>query len=604
VKSIDYSQVKITGGFWKEKLDMVKNSTVYAVYDRFVESHRFEALSCQWQEGQPNMPHIFWDSDVAKWIEGVAYLLRFERNEELEAIVDDAVEKIIANSDEHGYFNSHYLVTEQDKRFTDRNRHELYCAGHLMEAAVAYYESTGKDKFLKAMCKYADYIERIFKIEDSAAYTTPGHPELELALMRLYECTGEERYADLAKYFIDKHGNNSKDKVLMDWVNEYYNMDQMPLRQLREPTGHAVRALYLLSGMADIALKYDDKELLAACQRCYESVVSKRMYITGGVGSTHWGEAFTLDYHLPPRTAYAETCASIALVLFCQRMLKLENSAKYADTIERAMYNGILSGISLSGDAFFYENPLEIDLEFNHIDVSASEKTRYPITRRPKIFDCSCCPPNLVRFLASVGNYIFAEDEETLYINQYVDSVLRAEQGTVTLSTNYPVDGKVHISGVKGKKYLALRKPQWCENVLCEQPYRLENGYLYFEPGDKEELSVEFEMPVVAMASNVKVHENAGRIAITRGPVVYCAEAIDNISDLKCLHLDLDGEYKVGTCDFLLPSLYTTAYLPQSGDKLYCKANKNYEEIPLKLIPYYAFANREESSMQVWFLQK
>lgn len=603
MKLIEYSNVKINSGFWKKKQDMVKGTTVYAVYDRFKETHRFEALSCKWQEGDPDMPHIFWDSDVAKWIEGVAYILTFERNEKLEEIIDSAIEEIIRSSDENGYFNSHFLVTEKEKRFKNRGCHELYCAGHLIEAAIAYYKATGKDAFLKAMCRYADYIERIFMIEDSAAFTTPGHPELELALMRLFEITGEKRYAELSKYFIDKRGNNGKDKEYANWATKTYTMDEMPLREITEPRGHAVRALYLLCGMADVAKEFHDRELFDACERCYQSIVNKRMYITGGIGSTHIGEAFTVDYHLPNRTAYTETCASISLAMFCLRMLKLENNAKYADTIERTIFNGVLAGISMSGKNFFYENPLEIDLDFNNVNPATNEKERYPITSRPEIFECSCCPPNLIRFIASIGGYIYGCDSDTVYINQFIDSTLQTENIKINLCTEYPVNGKLNIQCDADKKYLAVRIPEWCENFVADSVYTVKNGYMVFDLSISNKFSIEYDMPVTAIQCNLNVHDNAGRIAITRGPVVYCAEAIDNCRNLQGVYLNSDEEYKVGECEFLLPNITTTAYVPKTNNSLYCKADSQMEKIDFKLIPYYAFANRGDSSMLVWFLK-
>jgi len=601
---VDYSKVKINNGFWKIKQDMVKNTTVYAVYDRFKETHRFDALSCSWQEGDPYTPHVFWDSDVAKWIEGVAYILTFERNQILEGIVDQAIEEIVRNSDEHGYFNSHFLVTEREMRFKDRNRHELYCAGHLMEAAIAYYNATGKDALLKAMCRYADYIEQIFKTEDSAAFATPGHPELELALMRLYEATGEKRYAELAKHFIDKRGTNDKDKEIANWSTYAYTMDEQPLREITEPRGHAVRALYLLCGMADVAREFHDQELIAACERSYASIINKRMYITGGIGSTPLGEAITIDYHLPNRTAYSETCAAIALAMFCLRMLRLQNHAKYADTAERVMLNGVLSGISMSGKNFFYVNPLEIDLDFNNVNPATKEKEQYPITRRPEMFGCSCCPPNLVRFLSMIGGYVYGYDEDTVYINQFVDSTLQMDGITVTICTEYPLNGKLDILCETDKKYLAVRMPEWCENATVSHPYLIKNGYMVFDLSVSNQLTIEFEMPVSAIQCNQNVHENAGRIAITRGPVVYCAEAIDNCQSLRSVYLSLDEEYALGECEFLLPSITTTAFKPEESNLLYCKANSETEKMQYKLIPYYAFANREESSMLIWHLKK
>ena len=257
MKNVNCKNIKITDGFWKIKQDMVSNVTLKSVYDRFKETHRFDALDCAWKEGEPNLPHVFWDSDIAKWIEGLAYSLYYRKNDELEKIADDAIEKIIKNRDENGYFNSHFLVTGE--RFSDRTEHELYCAGHLMEAAVAYYEATGKRAFLDAMCKYADYIEKVFVKEKSAKFITPGHPEIELALVQLYEVTGEKRYLELSKFFVDHHGGNPDDQPMYRGCNEFYNQDDVPVRERETADGHCVRALYLFCAMADLAYLYNDK---------------------------------------------------------------------------------------------------------------------------------------------------------------------------------------------------------------------------------------------------------------------------------------------------------------------------------------------------------
>ena len=362
IHKVPFSTVRINDGFWKQKQKMIRETTAYAVYERFRDTGRFEALECKWKEGDPDSPpHIYWDSDVAKWIEGVAYLTALEKCEDLEKIADKAIENIVRNCDENGYFNSHYLVTEQEKRFTNRGCHELYCAGHLIEAAVAYRDATGKDALLKAMCRFADYIEQVFKVEKSAAFTTPGHPELELALVKLYHATGERRYLELSKFFVDEHGTNDKDISMEEREKKgilSYNQDEMPLRQRGTVEGHCVRALYLLCSMADLAREYGDAELTAACERCFDNIVNKRMYITGGVGSTYVGETFTVDYHLPNRTAYAETCAAISLAMFASRMQSLRADGRYGDIVERVIYNGMLSVISMDGRSFFYENPL------------------------------------------------------------------------------------------------------------------------------------------------------------------------------------------------------------------------------------------------------
>ena len=604
MKSVPFSGIQINDGFWKTKQSMVKDVTARAVYDRFAETHRFDALRCKWKEEGKYDAHIFWDSDVAKWIEGVAYILQHDENKELEALAENAISEIIHNADEHGYFNSYHLCACPEKRFTNRDHHELYCAGHLMEAAVAWKDATGRDDFLKAMCRYADYIEKVFKIDHSASFVTPGHPELELALVKLYRATGEKRYLELSKYFIDEHGVNDSERNVYVWANGNYNQDMVPLRELQEPAGHCVRALYLLCGMIDVALEYEDEALANACRRCFNSIVNKRMYITGSVGSTHIGEAFTVDYHLPNRVAYTETCAAIALALFAGRMQKLEVNSAYADTVERALYNGILSGVSLDGKAFFYENPLEIDPKFNDVNISTKEKERYPITERLEVFGCSCCPPNILRFISSVGDFLYTTDDNTLYVHQYMDSEAEYRGISVIQKTRYPADGVISITCQAPRKQIALRIPGWCRSFRLNRPYELKNGYAYVTLDGKTELLLELDMPVTVIAANRQVHECAGRVAVTRGPVVYCIEGVDNGDDLKSVAIDPNGSFQVAETEFLLPDLMTTGWIPKASDALYSVADDRFDAIPLKLIPYYAFANRGTTEMHVWILRK
>ena len=604
MKNICFEHIKINDGFWKVKQDMVKNSTLYAVYNRFTDTHRFDALSCTWKEGEPDMPHIFWDSDVAKWIEGASYLLMEQRDEKIEKIIDDVVDKIVTNSDENGYFNSHFLVTEKDKRFKIRDNHELYCAGHLMEAAVAYNKATGKDKFLKAMCRFADYIDKVFRKEKSAGFTTPGHPEIELALVRLYDATGEKRYLELSKFFIDEHGTG-KDGLdnRLDFT-ELYNQDETPLRERSTAEGHAVRALYLYCGMADIAARYNDSELFEACKRVFEDMVNKKMYISGGLGSTHLGETFTIPYHLPNRTGYAETCAAIAMALFCKRMQLLDINSKYADVAERVIYNGFLSGVSMDGKSFFYENPLEIDTKFNDVNKSTKMKERYPITQRVEVFGCSCCPPNIVRFIPSIADLMYSFDDETIYVHQYMNSETEYDNIHISQTTAYPADGKIKISCSAPHKQIAVRIPSWCSDFRINADYTLTNGYAYIALNGSTEIELELNMPIICVKSNKRVHENAGRIAIMRGPVLYCAEGVDNGEDLAGIAVSISSEFKLEDSDFILPSLSVCAYREKDSDMLYSKAGDDYEKFTLRLIPYYAFANRGETDLAVWFLRK
>ena len=604
MNNIEFSDVKITGGYWKARQDINRSVTLKAVYDRFNETGRFEALKCDLRDGDTNIPHIFWDSDVAKWIEGASYILHSEKNDQAVEIIENAIDLIIKNSDENGYFNSHFLVAEKENRFRLRECHELYCAGHLIEAAVAYYELTGKDRFLNAVKKYADYIERAFKIDNTAAFITPGHPEIELALVRLYKATGEKRYIELAKYFIDKRGNCDEPGIYTDWANEYYSQDEIPVRERKTAEGHCVRALYLMCAAADIAYIYKDNDLKTACERFFDSIVNKRMYITGGVGSSNMGESFTIDYDLPNRTAYAETCAAISLAMFAERMLKFGADSRYSDIIERTMYNGIMSGISLDGKSFFYENPLEIDPDFNNINTSTKVKERFPITQRVEVFDCSCCPPNIMRFVASISGLICGFDDNTFYINQYMNSEGDVNGIKISQKTDYPNNGKITVRCNSNKKQIAFRIPCWCKSFNINKKYSIKNGYAYVDLDSEENIELELDMPVRIISANRRIHSDAGRIAVMRGPVVYCAEGIDNGADIKSIALPAESVFELAESEFLLPILKTEAYRPFESDSLYYEAVDDYEKIPLTLIPYYAFANRGESEMQVWLLRK
>ena len=604
MNNIEFSDVKITGGYWKARQDINRSVTLKAVYDRFNETGRFEALKCDLRDGDTNIPHIFWDSDVAKWIEGASYILHSEKNDQAVEIIENAIDLIIKNSDENGYFNSHFLVAAKENRFRLRECHELYCAGHLIEAAVAYYELTGKDRFLNAVKKYADYIERAFKIDNTAAFITPGHPEIELALVRLYKATSEKRYIELAKYFIDKRGNCDEPGIYTDWANEYYSQDEIPVRERKTAEGHCVRALYLMCAAADIAYIYKDNDLKTACERFFDSIVNKRMYITGGVGSSNMGESFTIDYDLPNRTAYAETCAAISLAMFAERMLKFGADSRYSDIIERTMYNGIMSGISLDGKSFFYENPLEIDPDFNNINTSTKVKERFPITQRVEVFDCSCCPPNIMRFVASISGLIYGFDDNTVYINQYMNSEGDVNGIKISQKTDYPNNGKITVRCNSNKKQIAFRIPCWCKSFNINKKYSIKNGYAYVDLDSEENIELELDMPVRIISANRRIHSDAGRIAVMRGPVVYCAEGIDNGADIKSIALPAESVFELAESEFLLPILKTEAYRPFESDSLYYEAVDDYEKIPLTLIPYYAFANRGESEMQVWLLRK
>ena len=598
IQELNYRQSKITGGFWKTRQDINLRVTAKAVYDRFTDTHRFEALKCK-PEGHPDWKtHIFWDSDVAKWLEGAAYLLP---DGELEEKIEAAIDDLLANQREDGYINSFYNIPQEEPRFSNRDRHELYCAGHLMEAACAYYEATGKDRFLKAMCRYADLIEKVFKIENSAAFTTGGHPEVELALVRLYKATGEKRYLELARYFLEQRGNNEKDTPLNEWTKRMYDMSHMPLKAQRMPEGHAVRAMYLASGMADIALLYNDQEYLTAAEAMFRNATEKRMYITGAMGSIFEGEAFSMDYDLPNMRAYAETCAALSMIFFARRLLRIKADNRYGDAIERVLYNGGLSGVSLDGRSFFYINPLENNPQFHEPNRATSKVIKRSILQRVEVFKCSCCPPNIFRVIASMSDLLYGYEEDTLYVHQFANSEAELEGCKITQKTNYPTDGMVSLS-ISGDRFktVAVRIPGWCQNVRFSERYTVKDGYAYMTVPASGQIDFEFEMKPVYMEPGAFIPEDAGKAALMRGPVVYCIEGVDNGSYLRNFTLLPQKDIQVIPSEFGVPVLKTTALYKEPTAALYQPIGTPKTEKPLTFIPYFAFANRGETEMLVW----
>ncbi len=617
-KPVTFDKIEITDGFWKEKQELFYNTTIKAVYDRFEETGRFEALKFNWKEGMPNKPHIFWESDVTKWIEGAAYFLQKKPDAELEALVDELVDRMVKTQDENGYLNAYFTVVEPEARFTRRTDHELYCAGHLVEGAIAYAKATGKTAMLQVAIKYIDLIDRVFRIEHSAGFDTPGHEEIELALIKLYDYTGEERYKLLAEYFIDTRGTSSRDETY-SFTDQEHMQSHLPVREQVTAEGHSVRALYLYSGMADLALKNQEEELYEICKTLFSNIVNKRMYITGGIGSTHHGESFTFDYDLPEYTSYNETCASIALALFCRRMWLIEPDSKYADCAERALYNTVLSGVSLSGDSFFYENPLSVNTERNAFNNSRPRglQEHLPIMERVKVFECSCCPPNLLRVVGSIADYMYSTAEEVIYAHCYMDAagtvLLKGKEIRLVQKTNYPYEGQIAITTeTEGDYTLALRIPAWAKKgdfTVNGEAVSLTviNGYAYckrsWKAGDTIVLNLPMEVKV--MEAHPKAVDLCGRAAITRGPFVYCAESIDNNWELRDVRILRNSGYKVKQetlCNTEVPVIHTKALVREIPEQLYLEEAVAKKEIPFKLIPYYTRANRGITEMSTWFL--
>ena len=621
-QNLSCNRVEITDGFWKERQDLMRETTVWNVYRRFAETGRFAAFKLQWKEGDPNRPHIFWDSDVAKWIEGVAYLTEKRREPALEAIVDEVVEDMARGRMADGYFNSYYQQFEPQNRFTVRNNHELYCAGHLIEAAVAYDRATGKGKFLSLMCDYARLIKRVFMDENAAAFEAPGHEELELALVKLADYTGEREFLELALHFVNRRGQKGKPNQGWAQCNRAYEQDHTPVREQTEAIGHAVRAVYLYCAMADLALRLDDEGLKTACEALYRNITEQKMYVTGAIGSvkeyeaikapdeptvSKIGEAFSEAFHLPNDTVYAETCAALGLSLFAHRMQLLCPDAHYADTVERVMYNGFLSGISLDGKSFFYVNAHEIDLEERRLAREFGRNQRLDITERVEVFNCSCCPPNVVRYIPSIGQFLYHYDENAIFVNQYMQSTADFGDAKIEQITDYPRSGEVTLRLHGTAKTLHVRVPAWCRKYTARHNGQLMElapvaGYAPVAMQDGDTLELSFEMKPRRVYANPAIRENRGKVALCYGPFVFCMEGADNGPRLGEVAL-CRGELGIEYNSALGVPVLTCPAVRQTMDGLY---GEDLVETPFvaRLIPFYAFANRGESDMYLWIREK
>lgn len=569
---------------------------------------------------------VFQDSDVYKWLEGVAYSLRWKPDAALEAVADGAIDEIVAAQQPDGYLDTYYIINGLDKRWTNlKDNHELYVAGHMIEAAVAYYEATGKRVLLDAAIHFVSHIDSVIGPEAGKLRGYPGHPVIEMALMRLFAVTGDPLHLKLARYFVDERGQSplffeEEDRRTGNgfyWKNsplryQYYQAGK-PVRDQKDAEGHAVRAMYLYSGMADVARATGDESLVRACRALWESATRRRMYVTGAVGSSEHGEAFTFDYDLPNDTVYGETCASIGLVFFARRMLQLEMKAEYADVMERALYNGVISGMQLDGKRFFYVNPLEVVPEACEKDAHK----RHVKPERQKWFGCACCPPNLIRMLASLEDYVATRSGDTLFLNLYAGCGIEADGLKLRVATNYPWEGSVRVTVAQADEApmaLALRIPGWCpgwalringEATACE----VRDGYALarraWQAGDVVELVL--DMPARYVRANRRIRENAGQVALQRGPVVYCLEEADNGDALHCVRANTQAEVEMvyepdtlgGVVVLTTDGLREQPGSPDEAAYTYADAPEA-KPVKLRWIPYYAWANRGVGEMRVW----
>lgn len=567
---------------------------------------------------------VFQDSDVAKWLEAAAYSLASSPDSDLEARCDQLIDLIGSAQHPDGYLNTFFTVKEPTKRWTNlAEAHELYCAGHMMEAAVAYAQSTGKTKLLAIMSKMTDHIYEHFITEQAEGY--PGHPEVELALMRMYHATSEPKYLELARHFINTRGEDPdfyrKEAKKRDWyvwgpvpAAPDYMQTHAPVRQQDKAVGHAVRAVYLYTGMADLAATTGDTSLKVACETLWNNIVNARMYVTGAIGSAYEGEAFTKDYHLPNDTAYAETCASIGLIFFAQKMLELEKKGEYGDVMERALYNCVLAGMQLDGQRFFYVNPLEVIPGISGEAVTH----RHALPQRPKWFGCACCPPNVARLLSSIEKYAWTIEDTTIYSNLYIGGTLDVSDqcnGKIKVTTSYPYDNVVHYHFLPNEETmhttLAIRMPNWSKNTrIClngkEVIADVKEGFAYLTGSylNSDVVTVTFAMEPQTIFASDAVSADHGKVAFLRGPLVYCLEGIDHQEEL--LHIKVK-KGAVPTVNTYHPeqlqgitTLTVDGYRVTKQDTLYSFQRPTAEPVKLTLLPYYAWGNRGITQMRVW----
>ena len=565
---------------------------------------------------------VFQDTDLAKWLEAAAYSLAWMPDPELEKTADEMIDLIGMAQEDNGYLNSYFSTLHPGKQFCNlKEGHELYTAGHFIEAAVAYCQTTGKDKFLRLMCRFADLICQVFRREDYRD-AVPGHEEIELALFRLWEATGQDDYRAMAYEFINRRGTTdylSREHTLDRFVdvwhdrNPYlpqYGQAHLPVREQDTAEGHAVRALYLYSAMADLAGSFRDEALLRACGRLYENVTQRRMYITGGVGSSGTLERFTADFDLPNDTNYSESCASIALAMFCKRMARATGEARYMDTAELALYNTVLAGVAMDGKSFFYVNPLEV---VPSVCLPSTDKGHVQPVRQ-KWFGCACCPPNIARTLASLGEYIFLQGEDSLRVNLYIGGVYRAKLGDtpveVTVKSGLPFEGTAELtlrSDTPMKGALLLRIPDYAEEpcirvngARCEP--QIQRGYAQIAlEGTLARAELQFEMPARLVYADPRVSADAGKCAVKKGPLVYCLEEADNGSGLAGLQIDTEKPLRE-SCDSTLPGRTVEAEgfrLRWSGG-LYSTRAPDREPCTLRFVPYCFWGNRGPGEMAVW----
>ncbi|WP_372633064.1 glycoside hydrolase family 127 protein [Cohnella sp.] len=637
--SIPLKNVTIDDAFWTPRQNLVRDTVIpyqwQALNDEIPgaePSHTVENFRIAAGERTAEYyGQVFQDSDLAKWLEAVGYALSIQRDEKLEAIADDVIDLLGRAQQPDGYLNTYFTVAKPGRKWTNlRDDHELYCAGHLIEAAVAYYEATGKRKVIDIMSRYADHMVKTFGPEQDQIKGYDGHPEIELALVRLYRITGNKSYLELSRFFVEERGQQPSffdqeeslrtEHRVARRKPEYFQA-HLPVREQKTAEGHAVRALYLFSGVTDLAAEYEDAGLLEVSKELWRNVTRKRMYVTGGVGSNEYWESFTIDYDLPNDRAYTETCAAISLMFWASRLLQMEADAEYADVMERVLYNGILSGISLDGKSYFYVNPLEVWPEACGI----REDLRSVTPARQPWFGCACCPPNIARLIASLGQYIYSyssRDREWfvhLYVGGQAEQTIGDRSVRLTQQTNYPWDGHIQIkveTEEAAEFTIALRVPGWCKGAQLkvngeeiDVSSHLHKGYVKISRTwvNGDEIEMVLPMAVEKVRSHPRVRANAGKLALQRGPIVYCLEEADNGDNLPDIRIadssQFEASFEAGLLEgvVVLKGEAKRVMLPDHGEEeLYLTGPNEFADVPVTAVPYYAWANREPGEMLVW----
>ena len=621
-----HTAVSVEDAFWAPRLATNRDTTIEHIYSQLLRVGSIDAFrpGWHWPEAATQVngrwrgtPTMFWDSDVGKWIEAASYVLATHPDPQLDATLDHVIDFISQAQQSDGYLNTWFISVDPQQRWRNlRDWHELYCAGHLIEAAVAHFEATGKRSLLDVMTRYADHIAHMFGLGPDQKPGYCGHPEIELALVKLARVTGEQRYRHLSRYFVDQRGQQPHyydtearlrgENVDDFWASTYeYNQAHAPVREQQEVVGHAVRAVYLYSAMVDLAGTYDDMALWQTAQRLWTHLTTTRMYVTGGIGTSRSNEGFTSDYDLPNESAYAETCASIGLIFWAQRMLRIACDRRYSDVIELALYNGVLSSVSLDGKAFYYENPL----------------TSQGAHHRQPWFGCPCCPPNIARLLASLGEYIYAQSADELVVHLYVGGEgsfeVAGKPVRLQQTTNYPWDGSVTLSintEESSTFALRLRIPGWCEGATASingEPVsaaELDQGYLRIERAwqSGDVVALAFPMPVEMVFAHPDVQSDQGQVALRRGPLVYCLEQTDNdqplhrivIDDTRNLVAQYDADILNGVTILTGPARAAEEASWQGA--LYRTTAPTLNDCTIRAVPYYAWDNRAAGAMRVW----